>query len=395
MKRIIFYHPQPLVDHPEKGSELRPVRMLQAFRDCGFEVDVVTGDSKQRRKRMRAIRRAVRRGRKYEFLYAESTNMPIPLTDVHHMPVRPIQDFSFLRFLSKRGVPIGLYYRDVYWQVDDLTYDWSWLTKVVKQTGLRIDWEVFRKYVDHLFLPTAELRSLLPTHWPAERLSALPPGCDKVDLQTSSPTDQTGPLRLFYVGGVKPPYYDLRPLLEIVKQLEGICLTLCCRRSEWTEHRMYYEELSSQDRVKIVHASSNEIGRFYRAAEVVADLRRPEGYLRTALPIKTVEAIGYGVPMLLRSGTTAAEFVEEEGTGWTVETLDDAKTLFARLRDQRQLVWEKREDVKEAQPDHSWQARARQAAAVLRSESDVIENVKTGAGLDRGKSSSSTPVLSE
>lgn len=395
MGRIIFYHPQPLVDHPEKGSELRPVRMLQAFRDCGFEVDVVTGDSKQRRKRMRAIRRAVRRGRKYEFLYAESTNMPIPLTDAHHMPVRPIQDFSFLRFLSKRGVPIGLYYRDVYWQVEELKYDGPWLKKIVKRTGLWVEWLMFRQYVDHLFLPTEEIRSLLPTHWSAEQASALPPGCDRKDVRSRDSTERSSPLHLFYVGGVKPPYYDLRPLLEIVGQMEDVQLTLCCREKEWQGYKAYYKDVLPESYLSIVHASSDEIGRFYRDADLVADLRRPKGYLRTALPIKTVEAVGYGVPMLLRSGTSAAEFVEEEGTGWTVETIEDAKDILAYLRDCRKLVYEKREDVNAVQPDHSWEARARQAAVVLSSEADVTENVEMGTEGNRGQSSSVTHVLSE
>jgi glycosyltransferase involved in cell wall biosynthesis len=367
MKRILFYHPWPLADNPTRGSEIRPVRMVDAFRRCGFHVDLVIGYSKHRGRRMRAVRRAIENGRDYDFLYAESTTVPIPLADPHHLPVRPLQDVRFFQFLSDKGIPTGLFYRDVYWQVEDLKYDGSWVKQVVKRSFLWLEWWNFQRFVDHLFLPTREIRTLLPTEWPAERCSALPPGCEVAD---GDPSADGGPLELFYVGGVEPPYYDLRPLLKIVNQLDDVHLTLCCREPEWRANKAYYADISFGDPITIVHASSDEIGRFYRNADVVADLRRPEGYLRTALPVKTVEAIGYGVPTILRAGTSAAAFVEREGAGWTVDSLEDAGDLLEGLRDDRGRIREKRRDVFAAQQHHSWSARALQAAASLRSGPD-------------------------
>jgi glycosyltransferase involved in cell wall biosynthesis len=342
--------------------------MVEAFRRCGFHVDLVVGYSKQRGRRMKAVRRAISKGREYEFLYAESTTVPIPLADPHHLPVRPLQDVRFFRFLSDKEIPTGLFYRDVYWQVEDLKYDGSWVKQVVKRSFLWGEWWAFRRFVDHLFLPTREIRMLLPTEWPAERCSALPPGCKVADAEGR---DEGGPLQLFYVGGVQPPYYDLRPLLEVVNQLDDVHLTLCCREPEWNENKAHYADLLFGDQISIVHASSDEIGRFYRNADVVADLRRPDGYLRTALPVKTVEAIGYGVPMILRTGTAAATFVEREGTGWTVGSLDDARTLLERLRDQRDRIREKQNHVIAAQERHTWKARALQAAETLSAARDT------------------------
>ena len=365
MNRILFYHPWPLAEDPSKGSEIRPVRMLEAFRRCGYEVDIVTGYSKKRHRRIKAVRRYIEEGGQYSFLYAESTTVPIPLTDPHHLPVRPIQDFNFFRTLRRHGIPIGLFYRDVYWQVEDLQYNASSLKKMVKRSFQWIEWGCFQKYVSHLFLPTDEIRSLLPTQWPANRASALPPGCD--DLDAEFVVDEDGPLRLFYVGGVSPPYYDIRPLLRVVERLEDVKLTLCCRRSEWEENRSFYNGIVGDGTVRVVHASAEEIGRFYKNADLVADLRQPTGYLRTALPVKTVEAIGYGVPMLLRRGTSAATFVAEEGTGWVTNSLKEAEDLLVRLRDHRKLVQEKRKDVVVAQKNNKWVARAKQAASILRS----------------------------
>lgn len=365
MSNIIFYYPVPLAKNPTKGSEVRPLRMIKAFRNCGFHVDVVAGYSEQRGRRMKDVRRAIREGREYDFMYAESSNVPVPLTDPHHLPIRPLQDLSFFRFLRRKQIPVGLFYRDVYWQVEEQQYEGSWFKHLGKRTFFWLEWWAFNRFVNHLFLPTQEIRQLLPTEWPVENCSALPPGC--MARNVGAQPDESGPLELFYVGGVEPPYYDLRPLLELVHNLDEVHLTLCCRKPEWDEHREYYADIPFGNKVSIVHASSDKIGRYYRDADLVADVRNPDGYLRTALPVKTVEAIGYGVPMILRSGTSAAVFVDREGTGWTVDSLEEAHSLIEDLRNQRSRIQEKRNQVIAAQKRNSWGARARQAADTLRS----------------------------
>lgn len=366
MARIIFYHPLPLADSPTSGSQLRPVRMLQAFRDEGFLVDPVVGSSKDRRRHMQRIRSRMRSGVEYAFMYAESATVPIPLSDPHHLPVRPLQDALFFEELSRQQISIGLFYRDVYWQVEELKYKGPLWKRLPKRAFLWLEWFLYRRCVDHLFLPTESIRSLLPTEWSPERLSALPPGCDdqtsgqiQVDLNR-----EDEPLRLFYVGGVTPPYYDLRPLFEVVSRVKGLQLTLCCRKWEWKEQETTYRVQDRED-VEVVHAHSNEIERYYRAADLAADFRRPEGYLRTALPIKVVEAIGYGVPSVMLRGTEAAAFVEDEGVGWTFNSLSEAGAGLRHLRDHRDEIAERYKQIKAARPRHTWQARARQAAAVL------------------------------
>jgi len=367
MARIIFYHPVPLAENPTSGSEVRPVRMLQAFRDEGFDVDPVIGTSKQRRRHMKRVRERLRAGTDYAFMYAESATVPIPLADPHHLPVRPLQDALFFRELNRRQVSIGLFYRDVYWRVEELKYQGPWWKRLPKRAFLWLEWFLFRRCVDHLFLPTENIRPLLPTQWPPDSVSALPPGCDErgaCNAEEQSDKEEERPLRLFYVGGISPPYYDLRPLLNVVERIDGVRLTLCCREPEWGEQKSFYDVQDRTD-VAIVHANSNEIGQYYRSADLIADLRRPEGYLRTALPIKIVEAIGYGVPSLLIEGTASAAFVENEGIGWTVVSLSDAEAKLRYLRDHREEIAEKSRHVEDSRPRHTWEARARRVASQL------------------------------
>jgi glycosyltransferase involved in cell wall biosynthesis len=366
---MVFYHPVPLNKNPTSGSQVRPVRMLGAFRGLGFQVDMVVGTSRQRRAQMKKIQDRIQAGVEYAFMYAESATVPIPLADPHHLPVRPFQDVLFFASLQRSQIPIGLFYRDIYWQVDDLKYEGPWWKRLPKRAFLWLEWGAFRRYVDRLFLPTERIRSLLPTEWPEDEVSALPPGCEPLnpegeEVENARSRAEGEKLRLFYVGGITPPYYDLRPLFDVVGRVEDVCVTLCCREEEWEEQREMYGVDDRQD-VSVVHANSNEIGRYYRAADLAADLRRPEGYLRTALPVKLIEAVGYGIPTVLLQKTAAAEFVEEEEVGWTFSSIDEAEAGMRHLRDHRGEIREKSQDVEAVRSRHTWQARARRAASLL------------------------------
>jgi hypothetical protein len=350
--------------------------MLEAFREEGFRVDCVVGTSKQRRKQMDEVRSRIRSGTDYRFMYAESATLPIQLTDPHHLPVRPFQDALFFAEISRNEIPTGLFYRDVYWQIDALKYRGPWWKRIPKQVFLWIEWYMFRAFVDRLFLPSMHMYPHIPTSWPKDRVSALPPGCRQnaagspKEPSRASSGGSRNSLRLFYVGGVEPPYYDLRPLFDMVKQVEGVSLTLCCREEEWAEQKDTYGVDGRED-IEVVHAHSDTIGKYYRRADVAADLRRPEGYLELTLPIKTVEAVGYGVPSLVLQGTPAASFVDAEQVGWTVASLEEAEDMLRHLRDHPDEIIEKRQHVVSVQQDHTWQARVRQAASVLAGETNT------------------------
>ena len=115
---IIFHHPLPLEENPKSASRIRPLRMLESFRKLGCRVDLVTGYSSERKHRIKMIKNNIKDGIKYDFLYAESSTMPTLLTDRHHLPLHPFMDWFFFRFCKKNDIPIGLFYRDIYWLFD-------------------------------------------------------------------------------------------------------------------------------------------------------------------------------------------------------------------------------------------------------------------------------------
>ena len=73
-KRCIYHYPGEIIASGI-GSALRPYKMLEAFIQLGYEVDVVSGSSAERKRIMKQIRRKICSGVKYDFLYAEDRNM--------------------------------------------------------------------------------------------------------------------------------------------------------------------------------------------------------------------------------------------------------------------------------------------------------------------------------
>lgn len=55
--------------------------MIKAFEEIGYHVDYVMGYGKERKSQIEKIKRNIRNGVKYEFLYAENSTTPTLLTE--------------------------------------------------------------------------------------------------------------------------------------------------------------------------------------------------------------------------------------------------------------------------------------------------------------------------
>ena len=162
MKKCIFHYLHPVEDKPGIGSALRPNRMLQAFRDIGYEVDIVTGYSAQRKAQTRQIKKNIKNGVQYDFVYSESVNEPTALSDRDHLPRHPFMDFAFLRFCRKNDIPVGLFYRDMHWRFPVYRNNVSGVKRMITIPLFRWDLRMYRKCVDVLYVPSKALGDLVP-----------------------------------------------------------------------------------------------------------------------------------------------------------------------------------------------------------------------------------------
>jgi glycosyltransferase involved in cell wall biosynthesis len=338
--------------------------MVQAFQQMGFRVIEVSGHARARVAQMGKALAELRSGGRIDFAYSESHTLPAYLTDPHHLPLHGDADYRFLGELRRCGVPVGLFYRDIHWRFEAHRHHNVWWKRAYMRPFFEFEWRRILATVDHLFLPALGMATHLPTAWPGDRMSPLPPGAPIPDTATwdDLPSDKHARFRLIYVGGVSPPLYDLTPLFDAVRHVRDVDVRICCREEEWARERDRY---SVPDQIEIVHARGDALREHYAWADIAAIVWRPNTYLRFAMPVKLFEALGFGVPVITTSGTATADFVRNEGIGWIVDRTEDLAEQLNALRQFPADLDRVRCNTLHVRRRHDWPARAAEVAHQL------------------------------
>ncbi|NYE94885.1 hypothetical protein FHU41_001106 [Psychromicrobium silvestre] len=355
MSQMIYHVPYALDTGAKTGSGIRPVRMLEAFRSLGYQVELVAGHSKERARIIKALRARIKSGEKFAFVYSESSTMPTPLTDPRHIPVRPLMDFRFLRLCRVRGIRTGLFYRDIYWRFPQYNEQVNVLLGLGTRFFYNLDLLGYKRSIDKLYLPSLGMGKFVP-HMPSERFAALPPGGQIVDLPTKEKSEF---LELFYVGGLGG-YYDMRACVRAVNASSSAHLTICTTKQEWEAYKEDYSEILT-DKISIVHKSGAELVEHYAKADACMLFIEPSVYRSFAAPIKFAEYLGFGKPVIVNDGTNVAEFVRNHGNGWVLpfETSVLTDLIETLTRDPEQLR-EATKTTLAVREQNTWEARARQ-----------------------------------
>lgn len=367
-KWCIFHVPNYIDPSAKSGSQIRPPKMLKAFKAIGYNVDAVFGYGSDRKKQIKKIEQEIANGRKYDFLYSESSTMPTLLTEKNHLPLYPILDFGFFAYCKKHNIRIGLFYRDVYWKFDIYKKKVSFLKRCVSVQMFKYDLKKYDKLVDILYLPSDKMRPYVRA---VSRYKVLPPGCDIDDemlqYKISQQKKESDPLHLFYVGGVGD-MYDLTDLFKVVNKLDFVHLTVCCRIDDWNARAEYYRPYMG-DNITIVHGSGDALLPYYRQADICMLFFESPGYREFAMPIKLFEYISKLTPVIATKGSAAGDFVEKNDIGWNISyKRTELEQLLRKIGSDRTLLEEKKENLKIAIVDNSWQARAEQVAHDLKDD---------------------------
>ena len=363
MKRCIFHYPHPVLDKPGIGSTLRPNQMRAAFERIGYQVDEISGYGTERKKKIAIIKRNIQYGVQYDFVYSESVNIPMLLTDHDHLPRHPFMDFSFFRFCKKNGIPVGLFYRDMHWKFPVYLEQVALWKQRITLPLFRYDLKMYRKYVDILYVPSVQMGELIPHNM----IKPLPPGgVERPDVmeRRASKQQKNGCLRVFYVGNVMG-VYDITNFCKAVSEAENVYLTICTPETSWKEMQKHYAPYMS-DRIQVVHKSSDELQSYYEEADVFCCCLKNNAYTCLAMPIKSFESISYGVPVMVTEGIAVGELITQTDSGWVVQNSVQAyAALLTRLRDNTDEVQKKTKNVLKIAKEHTWESRARQVSAEL------------------------------
>lgn len=357
---MIFHIPYSLEANPKSASGIRPNRMLEAFKANGLDVHVVAGTPTERKQQIRDLKQRLRRGLRIDFVYSEAATSPTGMNRPFNLDTSFTRDINFLLFCKDLGIPVGVFYRDIYWQFPVYNEVVKWPLSSILRGFYRWDLRRYRRGDFLVYLPLQKMDRWVPIIEPA-RFRELPPGATINEVGMPSPSEK---LRLLYVGGLGGDYR----LHETVKSLAGrsdVELTLCTREGEWAARKAEYEHLLG-DNVRVVHLGGADLDVAYAQSDVCVLAVEPMEYWEFAVPFKMLEYVGYGKPIIASEGTYPAEFVGENELGWTVRYgTEDLQQLVERLVANPQLVVEAAERVRAIRVEHSWEARAAQAARDL------------------------------
>lgn len=372
LKKCIFHIPNQLDAKGMSGSQIRPRKMINAFNNIGYDVDVVMGYGTERKKAIKKIEENIKKGVHYDFLYSESSTMPTVLTEKDHFPRYFKLDFDFFKFCKLHGIRIGLFYRDIYWRFPVYKESVHGLKFYMAQLAYRYDLYKYGQLLDYLYVPNMRMDKYIKRKKLSMIMEELPPGCiedDQVIIEKSEFYDtklleKNRKINLFYVGGLGNQYiFD--ELLKGVKELNWVTVTICCRKDEWEKNKSRLSDLLT-NRVSIVHKSGSELQEYYKNADICLAFFKPDIYIEMAVPIKLFEYLSYAIPVLVSNNTAAGEFVQKNGIGWTIDyNAEQVKVLFNRLKENYEEIYAVHQKCKNVLTTNRWEDRALQVKRQL------------------------------
>ncbi len=355
MKRMIFHIPASLNPNMPSGSQIRPLKMLQAFRDIGYTVDVVMGDTSTRKKQIKAIKSRIRKGEHYSFLYSESSTEPTLLTGKHHLPLHPFLDFSFIRFCKKNKIKTGLFYRDIYWIFD--VYKAAlppWKASVAKYF-YRYDLRKYSRLLEILYLPSLKMLEYIPMR-SFPKAVALPPAMEIRDVVPKTPGKK---IAFLYLGGIGE-VYDLRLFMETIRKDDESNLIVCTRKSEWEREKKRYASLLAQN-IRIEHLAGDALQTLFEETDIAVYFLRPHTLWNFAVGLKLFEYLSYRKPVIAVQGTAVGDFVKKNNVGWAIDYDTQSLTsLIEKLHANPRMIEEKIANIDKIALQNTWQQRAKQ-----------------------------------
>lgn len=361
MKRMIFHIPWKINPRKASASQIRPKKMLEAFKSIGYHVDVVMGSGKSRHNSILNIKNSIKTGVVFDFVYSESSTGPTIIANGWKDSILHFnQDLMFLKYCSKKNIPVALYYRDIQWKFKEL-YNVPFYKKIIFTTMFKFDLIKYRNMLYTLYLPNLRMSKYLPFKY--KNIKSLPPGCNEVNY-TESTNKGSNFLNLFYVGGCGP-MYNVETLFKVVSKLDKVKLVYCTREKEWNDNKHLYEKYIT-DNIHIIHKKGEELNRYYAEADIGVLFVKPVLYDTFAIPVKMYEYLSYSMPMIAASNVVAGEWVSENKVGWAVSYgQDELYNLLSYLQKNKDEVEKIKSNLLAVRSQNLWSCRASQVVEDL------------------------------
>ena len=275
-------------------------------------------------------------------IYVENaTTLPGPL------------DLAFLAVARARRIPILTYVRDAQQLFPEYYAATSLKRRASRALFLPATRALMRLSTTVAFPSRGLAAAVLGAGRRARTAPLLPPGSRLADAGPVNP----GARALLFVGGLRYPAHGGAILLDAMEQVRGRSseLELVCVSRPGEE-----PPGDPPAWLRIVRAEGREIDALL--PDVLASItpRRKTPYNDLAVPIKVMEYLGYGRPLIVTDTTETAEIVRGARCGVvvpdTVEGLVDGITAVADAPAEQLITWG--EAARAAAVANSWDARA-------------------------------------
>jgi glycosyltransferase involved in cell wall biosynthesis len=337
------------------GSQIRPIKMIQAFKDIGYEVDIVMGYVSDRRKQIKEIKQNIKNGTKYDFLYSESSTMPTALTEKHHLPIAPFLDFSFFKFCRDNNIKIGLFYRDIHWDFEQYKNNISFFKHKISRLFYKFDLYQYQKYIDTFYLPAIQMYDYIPFTFTKDIVS-LPPAVEIKNIVDVN--NKNNVLEFIYVGGLGT-LYNLLLFTSVISKLDNIKFNLCTRKNEWLNNENKYDKYLNN--INVHHKNGNELISVYEKSSIAILFVELTSYWKFVMAVKLFEYIAYKKPIIAVKNTAVGDFIESNNIGWVISyDKKELEKLINSLQKNPSQIGEKIKNIEKITPNHTWEARAKQ-----------------------------------
>lgn len=375
MPNMIYYHPIEKIPGYKSGSTLRPEKMKQGFKNIGYDVFSVEGSAKDRRTIIKEIKEHIKRGAKFDFVYIESINIPVALSDRNHKKVHPFLDFNFLSYLKNQNIEIGIFYRDIFWVFDSYKKAVPIYKRMITLPFFRRE---LRRFVDlskYFFLPSIEMAEYFPIKIESSKVVPLPAGFDeKLYNITEETSDKTkASFNLAYIGNVLPPEHDIKNILSCANKLskgkkDNIKITVITNKEDYISGKEYYKSLDwdidKMKNVTVLHLWGDELKQVSGQFDIGLLLLNKCEYLTFAMPIKLFEYVGMGLPIITNKDTAYGKYIEKNQIGWAIDE-DGLYDLIEYLHKNPEEFQEKRRNLLSFRMKNTWDERCRFVAKLL------------------------------
>jgi glycosyltransferase involved in cell wall biosynthesis len=192
------------------------------------------------------------------------------------------------------------------------------------------------------------------------RYQELPPG---IDLKKTKNLNLDTELNLIYVGGINPPLYDIKSIVDCVEKNKNISLSIICRKDEFQKSNYigsYYKNITFH------HFSKHELEESYLKTDLALIILGKDQYLSFAMPVKLFESFEYGKPVIISKHLeVASKLVEEKNLGYLVSDNDELGHLLNKLARDKSIIEDKQNSVAQFRNYITWSQRALEAKNAL------------------------------